>query len=172
MSSNVTRWMKYARARIESAVGKGNQELDRLEAERQADLADRPWLAADGDAPTLDEARARIRWEAEQAAAAKPGADRTAGGAEPPAAPGASEATPPAGASAAHDGPEPSDAPTRPAAEAPRAPEDVQAEAEAAGARLELEARQRESAARLDAIRAELGIEPPPANGPSEPKAH
>lgn len=66
MAFDVNRWVKYARARIDAAVGQGNRELDRREAEREADLADRPWLAADGTAPNLDEARARIRWEAQR----------------------------------------------------------------------------------------------------------
>lgn len=66
MAFDVNRWMKYARARIDSAVGQGNRSLDRLEAEREADLADKPWLRSETDAPTLDEARARIEWEAER----------------------------------------------------------------------------------------------------------
>lgn len=66
MALDVNRWLKYAKARIDSAVGQGNKSLDRLEAEREADLADKPWLGSDRDAPTLDEARARIEWEAER----------------------------------------------------------------------------------------------------------
>ena len=66
MAFDVNRWMKYARARIDSAVGQGNRSLDRLEAEREADLADKPWLRSGTEAPTLDEARARIEWEAER----------------------------------------------------------------------------------------------------------
>ncbi len=66
MAFDVNRWMKYARARIDSSVGEGNRSLDRLEAEREADVADKPWLRSETDAPTLDEARARIEWEAER----------------------------------------------------------------------------------------------------------
>lgn len=66
MAFDVNRWMKYARARLDSAVGQGNRSLDRLEAEREADLADKPWLRSETDAPTLDEARARIEWEADR----------------------------------------------------------------------------------------------------------
>ena len=157
MASNINRWMKYARARLEDAVGKGNQELDRLEAEREVDLADRPWLRASGETPSLDEARARIRWETEQADAG-----------------GTAEASPSVnadGEARSDDSPDPSaTAPSK--ASEPRSPEDLRADAEAAGARLELEARQRESTERLDAIRAELGIKPPPVSDPREPKDH
>lgn len=79
MALDVNRWLKYAKARIDSAVGQGNASLDRLEAEREADLADKPWLRSEGEAPTLDEARARIEWESERqrrAAAGAPGAPR------------------------------------------------------------------------------------------------
>ena len=91
---------------------------------RKAATADRPWVRSDTEAPTFDEAKARIEWEAAQAAR---GADT-----DPPSAPA------------------PSDSPSSPTGQ----------DAETVAAQLELEERQRESAARLDAIRAELGIEP------------
>ncbi|MBA3283277.1 MAG: hypothetical protein H0U29_13720, partial [Acidimicrobiia bacterium] len=76
MALDVNRWLKYAKARIDSAVGQGNKSLDRMEAEREADLADKPWLRSDREAPTLDEARARIEWEsARQRRESGPGAD-------------------------------------------------------------------------------------------------
>lgn len=141
MALDVNRWLKYAKARLDSAVGQGNASLDRLEAEREADLADKPWLRSDGEAPTLDEARARIEWEAERqrrAAAGDPAA---------PAAPAA---------------------PPTPAPSGPRAPEDVAADAEQEQARLELARREQASADRLAQIRAELGVEAPavPADEP------
>ena len=68
MALNVNRWVKYAKARIDSAVGSGHEELDRLEAKREAERADKPWLGSDSAAPTFDEARARIAWEADQQA--------------------------------------------------------------------------------------------------------
>lgn len=68
MALNVNRWLQYAKARIDSAVGSGHAELDRLEAQQEAERADKPWLASDGAAPTFDEARARIAWEADQQA--------------------------------------------------------------------------------------------------------
>ena len=37
-------------------VSSGNDELDRREAQREAELADKPWLASDAPAPTIDEA--------------------------------------------------------------------------------------------------------------------
>ena len=164
MASNINRWMKYARARMEVAVGKGNKELDRLEAERDADLADRPWLRATDETPSLDEARARIRWESERADA---DAGAVAGASGVPS--GGNEEPNSTSAGPAIDG---SVAPVPPGTPDARSPDALRADAEAAGARLELETRQRESAARLDAIREELGIKPPPVSGPREPKAH
>jgi hypothetical protein len=61
---SLQRWWKSAKARVDSAVHQGDAELDRLEAKRAAEVADQPWLAADGKAPTFDEARARIEAEA------------------------------------------------------------------------------------------------------------
>lgn len=121
MAVDFGRWWKYAQAKLSSAVEAENRELDALEAEREAELADKPWLAADGEAPTLDEARARIEWEAGQA--------RDAG------------------------------APT--SSPEPDAPEPV--DPEVAQARVELDRQARESKARLDAIREELGVDPPTA---------
>jgi len=68
MALDVNRWLKYAKARIDDAVGSGNRSLDRLEAEQEANAADKPWLRSSGEAPTLDEARARIEWEAQRQA--------------------------------------------------------------------------------------------------------
>lgn len=104
MALNVGRWFKYAQARLDAAVRSGHEELDELEAERAAQVAERPWLGSDAEVPTFDEARARIEGTA--------------------AAP-------------------------------------IDADAEAAQARLEVDRRARESADRLDAIRRELGVEPP-----------
>ena len=118
------RWLAYARTKVESTLKTANRDLDELEAQREAATADRPWVRSDTEAPTFDEAKARIEWEAAQAAR---GADT-----DPPSAPA------------------PSDSPSSPTGQ----------DAETVAAQLELEERQRESAARLDAIRAELGIEP------------
>lgn len=138
MGLDLNRWFNYAKARVASAVGQGNQSLDRREAEREAGLADKPWLRSESEAPTMDEARARIEWEAgrqrpDQAnAAADPADDR----------PAPSSATP-----------EPS----------PRSPQAVAADAEQEAARLELDRRDQASAERLEAIRAELGVDDPPS---------
>ena len=76
MALNLNQWVNYAKTKLESAVGRSNEELDRLEAERAAETADKPWLASDREAPTLDEARARIEWEAKhQADLAAAGSD-------------------------------------------------------------------------------------------------
>ena len=134
MALDVNRWLKYAKARIDSAVGQGNKSLDRMEAEREADLADKPWLRSDREAPTLDEARARIEWEAERQ-------HRQSG----------------------QEGEPSRDRP------APRSPQDVAVDAEQESARLELARREKESAARLEQIREELGVEAPPADPPPPP---
>lgn len=142
MALNVNRWLKYAKDRIDSAVGQGNKSLDQLEAEREVELADKPWLRSDDKAPTFDEARARIQWEADQQARK---ADRE-----------------PTDETRAADAPAPED---RPGGPAPRSPQQISEDAERESARLELEERQRRSAERLAAIREELGVEDPPAEG-------
>lgn len=173
---NISRWFNYAKARIDSAIGQGHRDLDELEAQREVELADKPWLRSTGDAPTFDEARARIEWEAEQASR------RARGEADRPAEPPTTPAHAPTGAGEAAPVPGPGPAPARPAAQGSgpdgaatgssplvpiTSPEERAAAAEAASARLEMEARQRESAARLDAIREELGIDPPDGGAPS-----
>lgn len=52
MALDVSRWVAYAKARAASAVARGNRSLDRREAERAAERADKPWLRADRDAET------------------------------------------------------------------------------------------------------------------------
>lgn len=165
--ANFSRWFNYAKARLDAAIGQGNRELDELEAERESELADKPWLSSSGDTPTFDEAKARIEWQAEQAERAAGGNKATTGG-DPQ---GAGSRSGSGGASGTEASPElpstPGAQPSGPATTIPAAeitsPEERAAAAEAAAARLEMEERQRESAARLDAIRAELGIDPPEA---------
>ena len=131
MAANLSKWLKYAQAKLNSAVSSSNAELDDLEAEQAARAADRPWLASDADAPTLDETRARIEWEAEEQR-------RRAEIAEAPASPG------------------------RAAPDAPGAVDD-QPDPEVVRARIELDRQARESKERLEAIRKELGVDPPPS---------
>lgn len=126
MAANVGRWLKYAQAKLNSVVSSSNAELDDLEAEQAARAADRPWLASEGEAPTLDEARARIEWEAEEQR-------RRAEASDPPAP------STPKGAGAVSDAPDP----------------------EVVRAQIELDRQARESKERLDAIRKELGVDPP-----------
>lgn len=180
---NVNRWVRYAKARIDAAVGQGNESLDRLEAERQAELAERPWLAADGTAPSLDEARARIEWEARQQEALqsqRSPSDAASADIEPDAetdtdTAGGSPAgrVPSVGSSAAPGGIGEADMPgkTGGAAEigrsmqthaGPRSPQRPAVDAEHEAARLELEDRSRRSADRLAEIRRELGVDDPP----------
>jgi hypothetical protein len=161
MAVNLHRWLKYAKAKLDASVASGNEELDRLEAEQKAKAADKPWLAAQGDAPTVDEAAARIRWESEEA---ERNAKAMAEGA-PNAAPGSSAAPPSdvGGATATPDAtPSTGAAPAAPASvPGPLDPADAAEAAQRSAAQLELEARAKESADRLDQIRAELGIDAP-----------
>lgn len=127
MALNLSRWWKYAQAKANSALRDAERELDDLEAERAAQVAERPWLADDAEAPSLDTARARIEWEAAQQAGSTGGAPT---------------------------------APAEPSSEArPHATGASEPEVEAA--RLELDRREREAKARLEAMRDELGIDPP-----------
>lgn len=75
MALDVNRWLKYAKARLDAAVGSGNKRLDELEARREVERGERPWTDEhDGIAPTMDQVRARIeREEARQRAGADTG---------------------------------------------------------------------------------------------------
>jgi hypothetical protein len=65
MAANLSRWFGYARAKLNDLVASGHRDLDELEAERAAEVADRPWLADDGANPTFEQTKARIDWEAD-----------------------------------------------------------------------------------------------------------
>ena len=123
MAANVSRWLKYAQAKLDSVVRSSNDELDELEAEQAQRAVDKPWLAGTDEAPTLEEARARIEWEAEEqrrlAEAPAPASDPSGGAATGPVDP------------------------------------------EVEQARIELDRQARASKERLDAIRKELGVDPP-----------
>lgn len=71
MAAQWERWLRYAKAKLDETVTRGDAELDRREAELAARAEAEPWLAGDGDAPTLDEARARIEHHARQAEQAR-----------------------------------------------------------------------------------------------------
>ena len=103
----------------------------------EAATADKPWLASDGDAPTLDETRARIEWEAERAASARPHGP-TSG--DPPRTrrPGA---------------------PVSRRQRRPRPARWIAADPEAGRPAVELDRRDREARERLEAIRKELGVD-------------
>jgi multidrug efflux pump subunit AcrA (membrane-fusion protein) len=150
MAMDLNKWVNYAKARLESAVGRGNDELTRLEAEREAELADKPWLRSDGAAPTLDEARARIEWESRRQEELAAERDRMNAATAAPEPSGTNPAEPPAGVPA----------PSAPAA--PADPEELRLAAEAEQAKLAIEERDRAAAQRLDEIRRELGVDAPP----------
>lgn len=137
MGFQLGKWLRYAQARLDRTVQRGladeEAELDRLEAERAERVAERPWLADDAEAPSFEQAKARIEWETEQQRAGRP-----------------EGSAPPAGV------------PVEPSAPAP----DAQLPADGGSgdvtlARAELDRQAREARDRLEAIRKELGVEPP-----------
>jgi len=65
--ANWQRWLRYGKAKLDDTLQQGNDELDRREAQLEADAADKPWLRSTAEAPTLDEVRARIEHEAASA---------------------------------------------------------------------------------------------------------
>ena len=185
MALNLRRWLRYAQAKVTDAVSSSEADLARREAEREVELADKPWLTDDGAAPSLETTRARIAWEAERAATggddgpdqtdragsasttteavdeAAPGSSTTSGSSPGPEAGGSSISDPTPAGGGGSSGVDPG--PT-----APSTP-DLGAfgvdEAEAAQARIELDRRDEQAAARLDAIRRELDVDPPEGEG-------
>lgn len=157
MGPELSKWLAYAKARIRDAVRSGDAKLDELEARREAERADRPWLSEDGEELTFEQVRARIEWEERRAA------ERSGGPADgsPSPGPGRVEGTSAeVGGSAEPRGDGAEDAAERPGPGG-RSPEEVAADAELEMARLQLEERERASRDRLEAIRRELGVEPP-----------
>jgi hypothetical protein len=135
MALNLSRWWKYAQAKANRALRDAERELDDLEAERTAQVAERPWLADDAEAPSFDTARARIEWEAARNAEGP--------NAEVPSTKGPTGTSPPT---------------VGPAEALPTGASEPAIEA----ARLELDRREREAKDRLQAMRDELGIDPQP----------
>lgn len=68
--ANWQRWLNYGKAKLDSTLRSGEEELDRREARLEAEAAEKPWLRGTAAAPTLDEVKARIAFDAEQAEAA------------------------------------------------------------------------------------------------------
>jgi hypothetical protein len=54
------RWLGYAKTKARRMTRDVDRELDRREAELDAERAEKPWLDPSGDTPTMDEVRARI----------------------------------------------------------------------------------------------------------------
>lgn len=148
MAMNVSRWLKYAKAKLDATVSSANEELDHLEARQQGERADRPWLGDDRTAPTFEQAQARIRWQADQAEQAGRSKAAEPGGRE---GPGDSALTDPAAGRTSGDVTAPDPVGPLTGAEA----------AEQHAARLELDERAQRSAARLEQIRRELGVDDP-----------
>lgn len=83
MPAQWERWLRYAKAKLDDTVKKGDAELDRREAEQRARAEGKPWLSGEDDTPTLDEARARIEHQARQAGHAGAAAPAAEGPAVP-----------------------------------------------------------------------------------------
>lgn len=188
MGLDVNRWLKYAKAKLDAAVSSGSRRIDELEAERERERADKPWLSApddDSTVPTLDQVRARIEWEEHRQGVRSPEEpsggvpDRPPSAADAPSTRSSTSTTEdgsetdsgnrPAGKDpqradsvAGTEGPEGGSAST---SSAPRSPQEQEQDAEREMARLELEERQRASADRLAEIRRELGVDPPNEGG-------
>ncbi len=75
MAAQWERWLRYAKAKLDDTVRRGDARMDRLEAEQAARAEGKPWLSADGAAPTFDEARSRIEQRAEPAVPPEPAVD-------------------------------------------------------------------------------------------------
>ena len=144
MPAQWERWLRYAKAKLDDTVTRGDAELDRREAEQRARAEGKPWLDAQGDAPTLDEARARIEHQAAEARRAEELRRARAQAAPTP------EVAP------APDEP----APDQPSPDAPATPPVPAAPPEPA---VELAAQQRAAEERLATMRRELGLDGDPA---------
>ncbi len=54
------RWFRYGKAKVTAAARDLDKTVERKEAELRAEQTEKPWLADDDDAPSFDEAKARI----------------------------------------------------------------------------------------------------------------
>ncbi|MCB0976146.1 MAG: hypothetical protein KDB02_01695 [Acidimicrobiales bacterium] len=191
MGLDVNRWLKYAKAKLDSAVSSGSRRIDELEAERERERADKPWLSSpddDSTVPTLDQVRARIEWEEQRQGIGE--SDQPRGGVpdRPTAASHDPEPESSSSDGRADEGdPDPGGGPSASGSSstadpahteghtggraegtgsaAPRSPQEQEQDVEREMARLELEERQRASADRLAEIRRELGVDPPGEDG-------
>lgn len=166
MAAQWERWLRYARAKLDDTVRRGDAEMDRLEAEQRARSEAEPWLASEGDAPTLDEARARIEHQARRADENRRARPRDAPG--PDTAPPADTARPgaaagPADSAAGSDTAAPADGASP--ASSPASPAPLATDPQLGS--MDFAAQQRAADERLAAMRRELGLdthdeEPPP----------
>lgn len=169
MAMNIDRWFKYAQAKLNDVVRSTNKELDELEAQREAEVADKPWLSSDAENPSFGDAKARIEWESKRQEelnrqAAQRGKAEAAPVSEDPQRsedPKRDGSDPVAGADESRtSATQPGSGTSADATFSPPLPSSGD-ESEIAAARIELERREREAANRLEAIRNELGIDPP-----------
>lgn len=178
MALNVGRWIRYAQAKVSDVVRSTEEDLARREAAREVEQADKPWLGDDAEAPDLETTRARIAWEAERAERARRAGSSAEGvpaddDARIQAAGAPGDVVGEAGGNASDQitgGTEAGAAHAGAAASGDGSTVDLErfgtGAAEAAQARIELDQRAAESAARLEAIRRELGVHDTPDDAP------
>lgn len=54
------RWLRYAKAKLDSTLQTTEEELDRREARLEAERAGKPWLGDDRATPSYDDVKERI----------------------------------------------------------------------------------------------------------------
>jgi hypothetical protein len=150
MAAQWERWLRYAKAKLDDTVKKGDAELDRREAEQRRRAEAEPWLASESDAPTLDEARARIEHQTRQAEEADRARRAAAGAASPPSAPAGSTPSVPA-----------------PTATGPSVPPPLTTDPQLGS--IDFAAQQRAADERLAKMRQELGLDKGPPDADDDP---
>lgn len=150
MATEPDGWLERLKAKVEDALASGNRRLDEMEAERARERADKPWLSEGGEAPTLDQVRARIEWE--EGRTARRGGEPTgtaSGDTGPDLDPERTSAARRGSGETVVGRPDPFDT----------------SAAEREALRIEMAERERASRERLDKIRRELGVDPEDGGG-------
>lgn len=164
MATEPDGWLERLKAKVEGALAAGNRRLDELEAQRARERADKPWLSEEGEAPTLEQVRARIEWAERRAAGSNEGPAGAGEITEPPERGGRSS-----GVDEAEEGGGAADGPTDRGPGSRNEPSSTTAAgrsdafdhsaAEREAMRIEMAERERASRERLDEIRRELGVD-------------
>jgi hypothetical protein len=168
VSASWQRWLRYAKAKLDSTLKEGEADLDEREARLRAEAEGKPWLSSTSEAPTFDEMRARIEHDAREAAERQ--RRQAPSGSPTPSRPGPRLEGGPSDGSPATGGP-------------PAGPAPASGTAPAAGistgvgedplASFDMAAHEKAADERLAAIRKELGLaeERDEPDGPAPPSA-